>query len=109
MIEVTSHAEGAVLPVRAKAAAKTNALVDERDGTLIVSVTAPPEHGKANAALVETLAECLNLRRTQIELISGATAKIKRFLVRGISPEDLVARIDAVLTPTVYEPPDPDV
>jgi uncharacterized protein (TIGR00251 family) len=109
MIAVTEHAEGAVLPVRAKAAARVNDLVEERDGVLVVSVTAPPEHGKANAAIVEVIAENLNLRRAQIELVSGKTAKIKKFLVRGVTVDDLVSRIEAALTPTIFESPDPEM
>jgi uncharacterized protein YggU (UPF0235/DUF167 family) len=74
-----------------------------------VSITAPPEHGKANAAIVEVLAENLNLRRVQIQLVSGATAKIKKFLVRGVTVEDLTSRIENALTPTVFESPDPEM
>jgi uncharacterized protein (TIGR00251 family) len=109
MIDVTPHPEGTILPVRAKPGSKRNEFIDERDKALLVGVTAPPEHGKANEAIVELLATNLNLRRAQIELVGGHTSKIKKFLIRQLSPEDLLTRIEAVLTPTVYEPPDADV
>jgi uncharacterized protein (TIGR00251 family) len=109
MIDVTPHQEGTILPVRAKPGAKRNELIDERDSALLVGITAPPEHGKANEAIIELLASSLGLRRAQIELVGGHTAKIKRFLIRQLRPEDLLTRIEAVLTPTVYEPVDPDV
>ena len=109
MIDVKSHPEGTVLPVRAKPGAKRNELIDERDSALLVGVTAAPEDGKANEAIIELLATSLNLRRAQIELIAGPTSRIKRFLIRNLRPEDVLTRIEAVLTPTVYEPPDPDV
>jgi uncharacterized protein YggU (UPF0235/DUF167 family) len=109
MITVTEHAEGALLLVRAKAAARENGIVDERDGALVVAVTAAPEQGKANEALVRVIAHDLNLRRSQFALVSGATSKLKKFLVRGITVDDLITRIEAVLTPTIYEPPDPEM
>ncbi len=109
MIKVSEHAEGSILPVWAKPGAKKNAIVDEHDGALRVSVTAPPEGGKANEAIVEALAEGLSLRRSQIVLIAGAGARAKRFLVREIGPDDLLARIDAALTPTMFDSIDPEV
>lgn len=109
MIAVTEHPEGAVVAVRARAAAKENALIEERDGALLVAVTAPPEHGKANEALVEVLADGLNLHRSQIQLIAGATSKIKKFLVRGVRVEDLTGRIEAALTPTLFDSQDPRI
>ncbi len=109
MIDVTEHPQGAVLPVRAKPGARRNELLDEHAGALRVSVTAAPEQGKANDAIIAVLAENLNLRRSQISLLTGPTSKIKRFLIEGIRPDDLLARIDAALTPTLFEPPDPDV
>jgi len=105
MIAVILTVEGAVLPVRAKPGAKYEGLVDEFDGALRVAVTAAPEAGKANEAIIRVLAGSLNLRRSQIELISGATSKSKRFRVAGIGSAELLSRIAAVLEPTVLEPP----
>lgn len=105
MIEVSEHPEGAVLPVRAKPGARKNELIDEHAGALRVSVTAPPEDGKANEAIVEALAVGLNLRRSQFAILTGATSRDKRFLVRGISVDELMSRIDAALTPTLFDPP----
>ena len=39
----------------------------------------------------------LDLRKSQVELLSGETAPHKRFLVRGISPADLLQRIRTAL------------
>jgi uncharacterized protein YggU (UPF0235/DUF167 family) len=109
MIAVMSHARGVILPVRAKAGAKANELIDERDGALRVAVTAPPEGGRANEAIVRVLADSLNLRTSQITLLTGAGSRSKRFLVAGITAEDLVNRIEAALEPTLFESPDADV
>lgn len=50
-------------------------------GVLDVYVVEPPEYGKANDAIREALAEHLKIKRGQIELIGGATSKIKRFAI----------------------------
>jgi uncharacterized protein (TIGR00251 family) len=97
VIAVTPHAEGCLLPVRAQPNARKNAVVGEQAGALKVSVTAPPEDGRANAALVEVLREALGLKRSQVELASGATARDKRFLVRGLTPAELSAKLAALL------------
>jgi uncharacterized protein len=82
MIELTDHAEGCVLPVRAQPNAKRASVVGERNGALKVAVTAPPEDGRANAALVEVLRDALRLKRSQVELLAGQASRDKRFLIR---------------------------
>jgi uncharacterized protein (TIGR00251 family) len=98
MIALTNHEAGVILPVRAQPGARKAGIVGEHAGSLKVAVTAPPEDGRANKALVEVLSEALGLRRSQIELVSGQTSREKRFLVRGVEKAQLAGRIDALLT-----------
>ena len=58
---------------------------------LRVSVTQAPERGKANKAIIELLSRQLGVKKSQIELIAGQTAPQKRFLLRGVSIEEVVA------------------
>jgi Uncharacterized conserved protein len=83
--------------VRAAPGARQNCLRGEQNGALKVAVTQVAERGKANQALIEVLAEELDLKRSQIELVAGEMQRDKRFLVRGIAKEDLAARIEAAL------------
>ncbi len=92
---VTPHAEGAALAVRVQPKAKRNAVLGERAGALRVSVTAPPEDGRANDAVLALLREHFNLQRSQIELLSGPTNRNKVILVRGVTPQQLSALIEA--------------
>jgi len=87
------HAEGALLPVRAQPGARKNAVVGEHAGALKIAVTAPPEDGRANEALTELLREWLGLKRSQVELAGGKSNRNKHFLIRGLSPEELTARL----------------
>jgi Uncharacterized conserved protein len=97
MIDLSPHPEGVLLSVRAQARARTNGLRGVQNRMLKVAVTQVAEKGKANQALAETLAAALGLARSQVELASGATSRQKKFLIRGVSAEDLTARIEAAL------------
>jgi len=99
MIDLHAHAEGTILPVRAQPGAKKNEIRGDQDGMLKVCVTQAPEKGKANKALIDVLCKTLRLRKSQVELIAGETASKKRFLVRGMTPEELRQRITEQLTP----------
>jgi len=99
MIELTDHAEGVILPVRAQPGAGRNAIRGEQNGMLKVSVTQVAEKGKANKSLIEVLAKGLGLKRSQIELIAGETQAQKRFLIRGVTRQELEVRIKAALSP----------
>jgi hypothetical protein len=93
MLALEPHPDGTVLPVRAQPGARHNEIRGEQDGALKVCVTQSPEKGKANKAIVEVLSKALSLRKSQIELIAGETSHKKRFLVRGLTPEELHGRI----------------
>src|SRR5436305_1361478 len=97
MLTLNDHADGVLLPVRAQPNAKRAGVVGEHNGALKVAVTVPPEDGRANAALVEVLREQLGLKRSQVELTSGQSSRDKRFLVRGVSREELSARLARLL------------
>lgn len=109
MILIQTHAHGAILPVRAKPRARVDDLIGEHAGALRVSVKAAPENGQANEAIIRLLADSLNLQEARFTLVSGATSRQKRFLIRGITAEDLLGRIEAALEPTLFEAPEADV
>jgi hypothetical protein len=100
MIALQPHAEGTILPVRASPGARRNEVRGAHDGMLKVSVTQAPEKGKANKALIEVLAKALAVKKSQIALVSGETASEKKFLVRGVPPEDLAQRLEPFLEKT---------
>jgi uncharacterized protein (TIGR00251 family) len=97
MLDLQSHPDGVILPVRAQAGARRNEVRGVQDGALKVCVTQAPEKGKANKAIAEVLAKWLGLRKSRLELISGETASQKKFLVRAIEKEDMAERINARL------------
>ena len=91
MIKLEQHPRGLIVPVRAHAGARQNAVLGERQGALRVAVTAAPEKGKANRSIIELLSERLGIAKSSIELIAGETSPQKRFLIVG-ADEEVVRR-----------------
>jgi len=97
MIAIAERGDGCVLPVRAQPGARRAGILGEQGGAIKVAVTAPPDQGRANKALVEVLRELLDVKRSQVELLSGATSRDKRFLIRGVKKAELERRVAALL------------
>jgi uncharacterized protein YggU (UPF0235/DUF167 family) len=53
------------------------ATVEIADGRLLVKVRVKAEDGKANAAVLELLADALDLAPSRLELLRGATSRQK--------------------------------
>lgn len=89
------------LAVRVTPRADRNALAGVRaDGTLLVRTSAAPSDGAANKAVTELLAKVLGVRKSDVELTGGQTAREKRFTVAGLTAETLAERIAAQNLPT---------
>ena len=89
---------GVTLAVRAQPGAKKTAIVgiygDGDTAQLKIQVHAPPIEGRANAALIEFLAEFFSLPRKSVELVSGELSRSKVFLLRGLSAAEVKTRIE---------------
>lgn len=97
-VQLHETTAGIVLPVKAQPGARRNGVVGEHAGSLKVAVTQAPEKGKANEAIIEVLTDLLELKRNQLRLVSGATSSQKRFLVTGVSHDELQQRIGHLLS-----------
>jgi uncharacterized protein len=100
---VSGQADGVRLAVRVTPRAATSAVKGvETDAQgqawLAVRVTAPPEAGKANAAVIRLLARRWRLAASDFRLISGASARRKVLHVQG-SPARLLAELEAIEQP----------
>lgn len=72
---------GASFDLRATPRARCNVLEVQEDGTLRAHVTAPPEDGRANAAVQALLAGALGVAPSRLRLLRGATARDKVFML----------------------------
>ncbi len=77
MIRITRHADRITFDVRVTPRAARAAVGGEREGALLVRVTAPPAEGAANAAVVTLLARALDVAPGELRIERGATARSK--------------------------------
>ncbi len=89
MLAVRRDGERVFFSIRVTPRASTNEVAGERDGILLVRVTAPPVEGRANAAVVALLAKALGVPRSAVRLDRGAAARTKRVSVPQWAEADL--------------------
>ena len=81
------------LKVRVTPNARKNEVAAGSGDEIRLKVKAPAVDGKANAALIEYLAEVTEVPRAQIKIRAGEKARIKVVELEGPSPEEVRARI----------------
>ena len=84
-----------MLEVRVQPKAKRNS-VEVVDGQrLKVYVTAAPDGGKANEAVIALLAKQLGVARGSVEIVRGHKNRNKVLQIQGLSAQDVIARLQA--------------
>jgi uncharacterized protein (TIGR00251 family) len=76
------------LAVRVQPRARRDEIVGERDGVVLIRVTAPPVEGKANAAVCRLLANRLGLARGKVAVVRGASARNKVVEIEGLEADE---------------------
>ena len=80
--------------------ASRNRVTGYRDGTLRVSVTASPQDGRANAALLELLADTLGIAKSSLRIVRGSASRDKVVAVESLAAGD----IQRILEPKSHSP-----
>lgn len=73
------------IAVRLHPRASATEIVGERDGVLIVRVSAPPLDGRANDALCRLIAKRVRVGVRSVSVIRGASSREKVVRVEGVS------------------------
>jgi uncharacterized protein len=84
------------LALRVSPGARSSAVVGRHGEAWKLRVSAPPQDGRANAAVVELLAGVLGVPARTISVVSGHGARDKLVEVAGISPDEIDRRLEAV-------------
>jgi uncharacterized protein YggU (UPF0235/DUF167 family) len=77
--------------------AREDGLSGWQGDSLRVRVRARPEKGLANEAALRLLAGRLNVPRSRLDLVRGATSRDKLIEVEGLSEDELRARLGRAL------------
>jgi uncharacterized protein (TIGR00251 family) len=88
-----SSAPSTTLVVKVVPRASSNEIVGWRAGVLRLRVTAPPEDGRANAAVTALLAGALQLRKSAVSIVAGHGSAHKRVAVEGLVREEVERRL----------------
>jgi len=84
------------LAIRVQPGARRGGLAGRlADGTWKLAVTAPPEDGRANAAVVELMAELLGLKPRQVRVTRGAGSRSKAIEIEGLAADEVERRLAA--------------
>lgn len=97
---LSNTSDGYILRIRLTPSATKNAVggtfTDEKgQDWLKASVTAAPEKGKANKALIDQLSKMLKIRKSAIALISGETDRHKTLRIADDLDETIIHRLGA--------------
>ena len=86
----------ALLKVIVQTRASRNEILGFRGDVLQVKVTAVPESGRANAAVLELVARAVKVPKTSIRLVRGHTSREKTMGFDDLSLEDFRSRLGGV-------------
>jgi hypothetical protein len=81
------------LRLRVAPGARQSAVVGRHGEGWKVRVSAAPERGRANDALVDLLAETLEVARSNVHVVSGASGRDKIVELSGIAPDETDRRL----------------
>jgi len=79
----------ATIEIHLQPGAKRSEIVGYREGILYVKVTALPQKGQANRALLELIAQTLEIPKSAIDIIRGQSSRIKVIAVQGLTSEEV--------------------
>lgn len=84
---------GALLAIKAVPGAKRDVIAGPLGDRLKVRVSAPPEAGKANDAILSLLAGALGLKPRDLTVETGATNPEKTIRVHGLTAGEVARRL----------------
>jgi uncharacterized protein (TIGR00251 family) len=100
MINLKESKKGLTFDIHVIPHASRAQIAGAQDGALKVRVTAPPVEGAANEACIKLLAGELRLKKSQLEIFSGAKSRKKTVMVKNISKAELEKKINDIIRET---------
>ena len=95
LVTMKQNEKRATIEVHLQPGARKNEITGFKGEVLYIKVTAAPEKGQANQALIELLADVLDTAKSSLTLLRGAASRSKVVAVEGMDAADLKARLDA--------------
>ncbi len=83
------------LRIRVVPGAKSTGVLGRHGDAWKVRVTAPPERGRANDAVVALVARCVGIERPAVQVVAGLSSRDKVVELVGVSREEAERRLEA--------------
>jgi uncharacterized protein (TIGR00251 family) len=95
---VVLSADGVVVRVHVQPKSRRDQIVGMHGDRIKLAVTAPPDKGKANDAVVRLIAAALKFSPSRVEILRGDISRQKDLLVRNLNLADVRALLAAVMS-----------
>ena len=82
------------LEIHVQPGAKRNEIVGFKEGVLYAKVTALPQKGQANRALLELIAQMLGIPKTAVDIIRGQSSRSKVIAIHGLTNDEVKDILD---------------
>ncbi len=92
-LTIGERAEGVRISVQVRPKSSRSAILGVRDGALEIALTSPPADGAANAELMKLLARELDVKRSGVDIVVGASSRSKVVAVHGVTAAEVRERL----------------
>jgi uncharacterized protein (TIGR00251 family) len=96
MVRLRESKKGLTFDIQVIPHASRSEIAGVQEGAFKIKVTAPPVEGAANEACIKLLAKELGLKKSQMEISSGAKSRKKTVLIKDISKAKLETKINNI-------------
>ena len=96
MVRLRESKKGLTFDIQVIPHASRAEIAGVQEGAFKVKVTAPPVEGAANEACIKLLARELGLKKSQMEISSGAKSRKKTVMIKDISKKELETKINNI-------------
>jgi uncharacterized protein (TIGR00251 family) len=88
-----ASASATTLSVKVVPRASRDEVVGWAGGVLRLRVSAPPQDGRANAAVIALLAAALGVRKSAVAISTGLASSLKRVAIEGLTRNEIERRL----------------
>lgn len=92
-----THGVACRMRIKVIPGSRASSVVGMLGDRLKIKIAAPPEDGKANAAVCSLVAEMLGVSARSVEVISGATNAEKSLRIAGLTAAEVKSKVAAVI------------
>lgn len=94
----STEEDSCLLSLKVTPGAKRNFVGGFHDGALKISVTQSAEKGRANKEVLKLLAQAIGVKKSQLQLISGETSRLKKVLCQHVTKKELIQKLNQLLS-----------